>query len=139
MKMNSYSRREIAIKITFISLVLLLSGSLFASGLMASEDCGMNSPQDIQSSGEISNLSTACCGLGDAECLCHAQSSQPIEVPNVVLVSSGGVYSDSYSLTVALTKAFNGMFYPEESPYFPSPKKAVTSPPLFLLNQSFII
>jgi len=139
MKMNSYSRREIAIKIAFISLVLLLSGSLFASGSMASEDCGMNSPQDMQSSGEISNLSTTCCGLGEAECLCHAQSSQPIEVPNIVLVSSGGVYSDSYSLTVALAKAFNGMFYPEESPYFPFSQKAATPPPLFLLNQSFII
>ena len=139
MKMNAYSRRKIAIKIAFISLVLLLSGSLFASGPMASEACGMNSPQDMQSSGEISNLSTTCCGLGEAECLCHAQRSQPIEVPNVVLVSSGGIYSDSYSLTVALTKAFDGVFYPEESLNFPSPKKAVTSPPLFLLNQSFII
>ena len=139
MKMNSYSIREIAIKIAFISLVLLLSGSLFASGSMASEDCGMNSPQDIQSSGEISNLSTTCCGLGEAECLCHAQSSQPIEVPNVVLVSSGGVYSDSYSLTVALTKAFDGVLYPEEGLTFPSPKKAAAPPSLFLLNQSFII
>jgi len=137
--MNSYSRREIAIKIALISLVLLLNGSLFASGSMASEDCGVKSPQEMQSSGEISNMSTACCGLGNAECLCHAQSSQPIEVPNVVLVSSGGVYSDSYSLTVALTKAFDGVFYPEEGLNFPSPKKAVTSPPLFLLNQSFII
>jgi hypothetical protein len=139
MKMNSYSRREIAIKIAFISLVLLLSGSLFASGSMASEDCGMNSPQDMQSSGEISNLSTTCCGLGDAECLCHAQSSQPIEMPVVVLVSSGGLHSDSYSLTVALIKVFDGMFYPEEGPYFPSSKKAAAPPPLFLLNQSFII
>ena len=137
--MNSSRIREIAIKIAFISLALLLSGSLFASWSMASEDCGMNSPQDMQSSGESTNLSKACCGLGDAGCLCHARSSQPIEVPIVVLISSGGLHSDSYSLTVALNKAFEGIFYPEEGPNFPSPTKAVTSPPLFLLNQSFII
>lgn len=137
--MNSYSRREIAIKIAFISLVLLLGGSLLASGSMASENCGMNSPQDMQSSGESTNLSKACCCLGDAECLCHARSSQPIEVPIVVLISSGGLHSDSYSLTVALIKAVEGIFYPEDGLNFPSPKRAVTSPPLFLLNQSFII
>lgn len=137
--MNSYSRQEFAIQIAFISLVLLLGGSLFASGAMASEGCGMNSHQDMQSSGEIMNLSKSCCCLGETECLCHAQSSQPIQVPTVALVSNGGLHSDSYSLTIALIKAVDGMLYPEKGLNFQSLKKALTSPPLFLLNTSFII
>jgi len=139
MKVNSSSRQAIAITIAFVSLVLLLSGSLFASGAMASEDCGMKSHREVPSSGEISNLSTVCCGLGDAQCLCHAQSSQPVEMPIVVLVSSGGFNSDSYSLTVAPVKAFDGMLYPEEGLNFVFSKKAVASSSLFLLYQSFII
>jgi hypothetical protein len=139
MMINSYSKREIAIKIAFISLVLLLSGSLFASGSMASEGCGMNSPQDMHSFSESSNLCRACCDLGDAQCVCHAQCSQPVEMPDVVLVSSGGFHSDSYSLTVSPVKVFDGLLFPEGGPNFLFFKKAVVSPLLFLLNKSFII
>lgn len=138
MKMNSYSKREIAIKIAFISLVLLLSGGLFASGSMASEDCGMNSPQDMHSFGESSNLYRACCDLGDAQCVCHAQCSQPVEMPILVLVSSGGFHS-FYSLNLAPVKAFGGLPYPEGGPNVLFSKKAVVSPLLFLLNESFVI
>ena len=139
MKMNSYSRREITIKIAFISLVLLLSGSLFASGSMASEDCGMNSLQDMHSFGESSNLCRACCDLGDSQCVCHDLCSQPVEMPIVVLVSNGGFHSDSYSLTAVPVKTFDGMLYPKGGLNFPFSEKVVASPPLFLLNQSSII
>jgi len=139
MKMNSYSRREIAIKIAFISLVLLLNGSLFAFGAMASEDCGMNSPQDMQSFSENSNLCIAYCCLGDAQCFCPAQGSQPVEMPIAVLVSNGSFHSDSYGLTVAPVKTFDGKLYPDGGLKFPGLKKAVATPPLILLNQSFII
>ncbi len=139
MKMAPYPRREIAIKIAFISLVLLLSGNLFAYTAMASEDCGMNSPADMQFFGENSNLCKTCCCLGDAQCVCPTQCSQPVEMPVVVLVSNGSLHSGSYSLTLAPVKTLHGMHYPEGGLNFPSSKKAVALSPLFLLNQSFII
>lgn len=137
--MDPYCKREIAIKIAFISLVLLLSGNLFAYTAMASEDCGMNSPADMQFFGENSNLCKTCCCLGDAQCVCPTQCSQPVEMPIVVLVSNGSLHSGSYSLTLAPVKTFDEMHYPESSLNFPSYKEAATLSPLFLLNQSFII
>ena len=137
--MNPYSKREIVIKIAFISLVFLLSGSLFTSGSMASEDCGINSPLGMQSSGENPRLCIVGCNLGDEQSHCQAQCSQPVEMPNIVLVPSGGFHSDFYGLSVAPVKAFDGLLYPEDDPNFLFSKKAVVFPPLFLMNQSFII
>jgi hypothetical protein len=139
MKMNSYSIRKTAIKAAIISLFFLLSGGLLVSGSMASEGCGMNSPQDTRPLGEISNLCKACCDLIDSQCLCRTQCSQPVEMPKVVLVSSGGVHSDNTILTVASAKVFDGMRYPKGGPKCPFSKQVVSSPPLFLMNQSFII
>ena len=116
-----------------------MSGSLFTTGAMASEGCGMNSRQDMQSSGENSDLCIGSCNLEGTQCHCHAQRSQPVEMPNVVLVSSGGIHSDFYGLTVASVKTFNGMLYPEGGPNFPFSKKVIVSPRLFLLNRSLII
>ena len=137
--MNSNSRRETAIKIAFISLFLLLGGSLSASGSMASEGCEMNSSQDMHMFSEISNMCTACCDLGSSQCLCHTQGSLPVEMPKVVLVSGGGIHSDNTILTVAPARTFDGMPYPEGGPNFPFSKKVALLPPLFLWNQSFII
>ncbi len=139
MKMNSYSIRKTAIKIAFISLFLLLSGGLLASGSMASENCGMNSSPNTHAFSENSNLCIACCDLGDSQCLCHTHGSQPVEMPKVVWVSSGGLHSDNNILIVALFGVFDGMPYPKGSPNFPFSIKVVLSPPLFLWNQSFII
>ena len=139
MKMNPYIRRETAIKIAFISLFLLLGGSLPASGSMASEGCEMNSSRDMHLFSKISNMCTACCDLGSSQCLCHTQGSQPVEMPKVVLVSGGGVHSDNTILTVAPLRIFDGMPYPEGGPNFPFSEKVALLPPLFLWNQSFII
>jgi len=139
MKMGPDSIRETAIKIAFISLILLMSGSLFTYSAMASEDCGMNLPENKQFFGENSNLCKTCCCLGDAQCVCPTQCSQPGEIPTVVLVSNGSLYWNSYSHTLAPFKTLDGMLSPEGYLNFPFSKKAVALSPLFLLNQSFII
>jgi len=140
MNMNAYSIRKTAIKIAFISLFFLLSVDLLTSGSMASENCGMNSSQNTHASSKISNVYMACCELGDSQCLCHTQGSQPVEMPKVVWVSSGGFHYDKNILIVAFFGAFDGMPYPTKGgPNFPFSKKVVLSPPLFLWNQSFII
>ena len=138
MKMNSYSAQKTAIKLVFISLFFLLSGVLLTSGSVAAENCAMNSSQNAHTSSEISNVCTACCGLGDSQCLCHTQGSQPVEMPKVVWVSGGGFHSDHNIQIGALLGAFDGIPYPRGGPTFPFSKKAV-SPPLFLWKQSFII
>ena len=139
MKMNSYSRRETVIKVAFISLVLLLGGGLLASGAAASEDCAMNLPRHAHALGETSNLCMSCCNFGDAQCFCHGQQSQPVEMPIVVVVPGGGFRSDATIFTVTPLMTADGLPCVEGHSIFPFFKKVFTSPLLFLLNRSFII
>ena len=139
MKTNASGRQEMVMKIAFIALVLLLSGSMFSSGVMASEGCGMNSPQEMQFSGESSSGCMACCGLGKPHCLCQARSSQPVEMPVVFLVSSASFHLYPCSLTRAPVQVLDGLLYRAGGINISFSKKAAVSPPLFLANLSIII
>ena len=139
MKMNTYRKQETAIKIAFISLVLLLSGSLLTPGSAVSEDCRINLPLNIQSSGENLNLCIAACNMGDAQEHCHAQCSQPADMNNFVLAVSGGFHPNSYGLTDLHGKTFDRMICTKGGLISLFSKKAGISPSLFLMTQSFII
>ena len=139
MNTKTPGRQQMVMKTAFIVLVLLMSGYVFSFEAMASEGCGMDSPQEVRFSGESSSGCSGCCCLGNTQCLCHARSSQPVEMPVVFLVSSGGFHSDSCSLTGAPVRVSGGLPYRSGGIDFSFLKKACVSPPLFLVNLSFII
>ena len=126
-------------KVTFIYLALLLSGFLFATGSIASEDCVEYSHSGIQSFDENLTVCDVCCNSEHSQKQCRNQCSLPIDLPKVALVSNGGGYSDTHNLAVSPIKNCGCIADPEHGPHSTPIDHTYISPPIFLQNESFLI
>ena len=125
--------------VTYIYLALLLSGFLFVTGSIASEDCGEYSHSVIQTFDENLTVCDVCCNSEQSQKQCRNQCSLPTDLPKFALVSNGGGYSDTYNLAVSPIHNCNWRADPEHSPLSTPIDHTFISPPIFLQNESFLI
>jgi len=145
MRKISTGYRSMMLKAVCISLALILGGSLFATGLMASGGCGMKCccqvgpPTNMQPSAEKQLRSQMGCCSGAAARSCDLQSAQPFELPDVISASGGRFHSDGFGPAVSLVKIFDGRLASGGGSIFLRSEQKFRSPPLYLQKLSLLI
>ena len=138
MKPTAFITREMAFRIVFIALALLLGSSLFAAGALASENCGRSSEAMPPSLGGHTAGCDVACGSAEAPMHCNAKCAPPVDMPNVALASAGSQFSDVLGPADGTGKTCR----PGDTAHYAlllSSNAAIASQPLFLINQAFLM
>ena len=136
--------RLILLKTVCTVMVIILGGSLFAAGALGTGGCGMKcccqtgSAHLQPAAGQQMQSPTGCC-TGIPLNPCDLQSTNPFELPEIVLAVCSDDFSKAGGPAAALTDA-NGRRQSPGTDFISQvmdPK--FNSPPLYLQNLAFLI
>ena len=135
---------SIVLKAVCLVLALITGGSIFATGIMASADCGMKCccrslPIDMQHKVQRQLRSSVNCCSGITLNPCDLQSSQPYKLPEVIHASCRGPLHAASGPAVALCHYFSNGRYSSGIFTFQQLEQIFTQPPLYLQNRSYLI
>jgi len=144
MNKNFTGSRSIMLKAVCAAMVLILGGSLFAAGAMASNGCAMKcccrtGPSHVQPATEKHMRSPQGCCSGVPFSPCDIQSAKPFELPEIIPASCCPYHSHTGGVAVILADA--GVRSQNSGAKFIAqvldPK--FKSPPIFLQKLSLLI
>ena len=144
MKKISTSNKSTMLKAVCTAMVLILGGSLFASGVMGSDGCGMKcccqtGPTRMQPSAEKQMRSPMGCCSGVPLSPCDIQSAKPFQLPEITLASCCKDLPHAGGSTVIFTDANDHRLNPGISFISQNLDPQIKSPPIYLHNLSFLI
>ncbi|MCP4626821.1 MAG: hypothetical protein GY850_25425 [bacterium] len=136
--------RSILLKAVCTALVLILGGSLFATGIMGSGGCGMKcccqtGPTHMQPPAEKQMRSPVGCCAGVPLSPCDIQSAKPFELPEIVLASCCDELYNTGGSAVIISDAADRMQKPGINFISQVLDSKFNSPPIYLQNLSFLI
>jgi hypothetical protein len=135
---------SIILKAMCLALALMTGGSVFATGIMASADCGMKCccksvPTDMQHKAQRQMRSSMDCCSGITLNPCDLQATQPYKFPEVIPASCRGPHHVAFGPAVALCEYFIDGRYTGGIFTFQQLEQIFTPPPLYLQNHSYLI
>jgi hypothetical protein len=136
--------RSIMLKAVCTALVLILGGSLFASGIMGSDGCGMKcccqtGPTHMQPPAEKQMRSPMGCCSGVPLNPCDIQSAKPFDLPEIILAACCEELSNTGGSAVIISDAADRMQKPGINFISQVLDPKFDSPPIYLQNLSFLI
>jgi hypothetical protein len=122
----------------------MIGGSMLASGLMATDDCGMrcccqSASPNMQSNAPQQMRSSMNCCSGAPLKACDLQSSRPYELPQVIPASCRGMHQTGIGLAVAINVCAADGHDSGANDIFQLADRTFKSPPLYLTHHSYII
>jgi hypothetical protein len=135
---------SIVLKAVCLVLALITGGSIFATGIMASADCGMKCccksvPTDMQHKAQRQMRSSMDCCSGITLNSCDLQAAQPYKLPEVIPASCCGAHHAAFGPAVALYDYFSDGRYTGGIFAYQQLEQIFTPPPLYLQNHSYLI
>ena len=129
------------LKTACICLAILMSGSLFSSGLLAVGDCHDGcccriAPHHLME--KQMPVSMDCCSK-TSENPCDMQAKEPLSLPDVASILNGAYQPDISDVATALSRGDSNEITNGDDLAYHKTGHKFRSPPLFIQNQSFLI
>lgn len=141
MKRSGTKNPSVLLKTVSIFIILILSGSLLATGLMASGECNIDCCCKMRKHSNTQKqmqIPQGCCSQASQK-PCDMQSSKPFDLPEAVFVSKGVYGPDFFNFeTIQISDNADQIDLSDDHTYHLAERK-FRSPPLFLKNRSFLI
>ena len=129
------------LKVACLCLALILSGSLFATGLLAYGDCYKECccKTSLPQFADTKMQSPMGCCAESSQKSCDMQSKDPFNLPEVISVSSSVFQLDIFKLTTVLVNVIGDQINSGNDLILVAPDQKFKSLPLFLHNRSLLI